>query len=664
MLRKFLFLIIAVLCAVSISASEPDLQSALLVSDVPIIYGDESFRERILERTKGERDPVGLVLTGGSARAFAHLGVLEYLEEQDIVPDFIISNSMGSIIGMLYAAGLSPEEIMSVLDSVELSDLFTFTLPIRGGLLIPDGFEALIESVVGKDTRLEDLDIPVMVVCDDIVTKREVRITEGDFTDVLVASFSLPVYFEPAEYRGHLLIDGGCVSLLPIDIAYEYTDTVIVSTTFYGVPSLNLLNPVTVLNSAFDVGKNQKAAEDIRKHQFIWIRCAVEEFSFMEFGRSREMAYIGYDSAAAVASELEGIYKAGLPDSIAAKRSSYEGRIEAAIADLEYFHHISPPTPSMSLGFVFDSDHGTEYRRYLSDKADLALELRYRTRMLDMGVRAGGAFDFATQAVAGAYGLIGGDIAFYPINSMRFTLETAATFGYNPWYIPSLYTREGFDWVILFEDDYSLSFKQALEHTTDFQGLEALLLSAVFDADYSIWYFDIYGSLGYLMSADGITFRNIRNYAEVDLSFRFSMPFHEPLFFDMGVFSRVTLDGKGNVPLFIDDGYASTKLGVGAAYDRSSKIHNTILSFAIGYDLPMNPSFGEFLIFEDMEAAVYCDLLFHDSSIGISTGVELQTSFSLIGLMKLPFRVRLGYEKFDNADPGSFVSAFMLALKY
>ena len=376
MLRKFLFLIIAVLCAVSISASEPDLQSALLVSDVPITYGDESFRERILERTKGERDPVGLVLTGGSARAFAHLGVLEYLEEQDIVPDFIISNSMGSIIGMLYAAGLSPEEIMSVLDSVELSDLFTFTLPIRGGLLIPDGFEALIESVVGKDTRLEDLDIPVMVVCDDIVTKREVRITEGDFTDVLVASFSLPVYFEPAEYRGHLLIDGGCVSLLPIDIAYEYTDTVIVSTTFYGVPSLNLLNPVTVLNSAFDVGKNQKAAEDIRKHQFIWIRCAVEEFSFMEFGRSREMAYIGYDSAAAVASELEGIYKAGLPDSIAAKRSSYEGRIEAAIADLEYFHHISPPTPSMSLGFVFDSDYGTEYRRYLSDKADLALLFR------------------------------------------------------------------------------------------------------------------------------------------------------------------------------------------------------------------------------------------------------------------------------------------------
>ena len=77
----------------------------ILVSDIPITYGDESFRARILEKTGGEREPVGLVLTGGSARAAAHIGVLKYLEEEGIVPDFIISNSMGSIIGMLYAVG-------------------------------------------------------------------------------------------------------------------------------------------------------------------------------------------------------------------------------------------------------------------------------------------------------------------------------------------------------------------------------------------------------------------------------------------------------------------------------------------------------------------------------------------------------------------------------
>ena len=76
----------------------------ILVSDIPVTYGDEAFRERILARTEGKRDPIGLILTGGSARACAHIGVLRYLDEAGIVPDFIVSNSMGSIIGMLYAA--------------------------------------------------------------------------------------------------------------------------------------------------------------------------------------------------------------------------------------------------------------------------------------------------------------------------------------------------------------------------------------------------------------------------------------------------------------------------------------------------------------------------------------------------------------------------------
>ena len=611
MFRKIILIIIALCCALSIYSSDPDLQSAILVSDVPVTYGDESFRERILERTKGERDPIGLVLTGGSARAFAHLGVLEYLEKEGIVPDFIVSNSMGSIIAMLYAAGVSPEDIMDLLESVELSDLFTFTLPIRGGLLIPDGFEALVESVIGADTRLENLDIPVMVVCDDLVTKREIRITEGDFTDVLIASFALPVYFEPALYNGHLLIDGGVVSLLPLEAAYEYSDTIIVSTTFYSVPSLNLLNPITILNGAFDIGKNQNAAKDIRNHPFIWIRCDVL-------------------------------------------------RIDEAAKDLTYFHHISPPTPSMSLGFVFDSDHGTEFRRYLSDKADLAIELRYRTRTLDMGIRTGGSFDFSSNGTTGAYGLLGADIAYYPLNSLRFTLESSVTIGYKPWYIPSIYTRQGFDWIILSDTYYSLAFKEALEHTTDFKSEDALLLTAFVDGEYSVWFFDFYASLGYMFMLDDGSDTKFRNYMDVDFAFRFSMPFYEPLFLDTSLFSRFSVDGRGNVPLFIDDGYSSKILGVGADFYKLSQRHNTILSFAVGYDVPVNPAFSEFVIFEDLEAAVFCDILFHDNLVDVSTGVEFQTAFSLIGLLNVPFRMRLGYDTLSS----SFAGTFLLSLKY
>ena len=74
------------------TGSEDEFLKEILISDEPIVYGDENFRARILERTKGERDPIGLVLTGGSARACAHIGVLKYLDEIGIKPDFIVSN--------------------------------------------------------------------------------------------------------------------------------------------------------------------------------------------------------------------------------------------------------------------------------------------------------------------------------------------------------------------------------------------------------------------------------------------------------------------------------------------------------------------------------------------------------------------------------------------
>ena len=211
MLKRFfaLALLAAVLAASVFPSDAAIADTGLLISDIPVTYGDEGFRERILERTGGDRDPVGLVLTGGSARALAHIGVLQYLEENGIVPDFIVSNSMGSIIALLYAAGLSPADISELLMAADLSDLFSFTLPLEGGILLPSGFEALVGSVLGKDLRLEDLSIPVMVVCSDLVTKRDIRITEGDFTTVLLASFALPFYFPPQEYRGHILIDGG-----------------------------------------------------------------------------------------------------------------------------------------------------------------------------------------------------------------------------------------------------------------------------------------------------------------------------------------------------------------------------------------------------------------------------------------------------------------------
>src|SRR5574344_2044624 len=122
-MRKIRIILILLLCSISVPAFAVD--DNLLLANVPIIYGEENFRQRIEERTGGTREPIGLVLSGGSARAFAHIGVLKYLEEQGIVPDFIIGNSMGSIIALMYSAGLSPDQILEVCSEINITELFS-----------------------------------------------------------------------------------------------------------------------------------------------------------------------------------------------------------------------------------------------------------------------------------------------------------------------------------------------------------------------------------------------------------------------------------------------------------------------------------------------------------------------------------------------------------
>lgn len=261
---KRLLVMVLLLCMAFSALSAQDADDILL-ADVPIAYGEARFRERIFERTQGERSAVGLVLSGGSARAFAHIGVLKYLEEQGIVPDFIISNSMGSIVGLMYAAGLSPDQILESITSVSIQSLFDLTLPLQGGLLDSSRFIAKMTSLLGENTKLEELPIPIIVIAEDMVTKRQILISEGDFSTVLRASYALPVYFQPVEFRGHLLLDGGVTNLVPVDLASSFADSLIISTTFYDVDTLNLRNPLTILNVSVDLGKRRRGVEELKR---------------------------------------------------------------------------------------------------------------------------------------------------------------------------------------------------------------------------------------------------------------------------------------------------------------------------------------------------------------------------------------------------------------
>lgn len=166
----------------------------------------------------GDRPRIGLALGGGSARGWAHIGVIRALEEAGIRPDLVCGTSIGALVGAACVAGeldrletwvrsLTPKTVVSFLD---------FTL---GGGLIKG--EKLIEffraHFVDRDMR--ELDRPYGAVATDLVHGREVWLREGRVSDAVRASIALPGLFTPALHDGVWLVDGGLVNPVPVSLA-------------------------------------------------------------------------------------------------------------------------------------------------------------------------------------------------------------------------------------------------------------------------------------------------------------------------------------------------------------------------------------------------------------------------------------------------------------
>lgn len=305
--------------------------NSFLAAVEPILIGEEGFLSRARASSGGDQ-PLGLVLSGGSARAFAHIGVLRALEEEGIRPDYIVADSMGAIVALLYGAGLSPRDIEALFEDFPAASLFDPVIPTAGGFLDQSRFSATLRALVG-DLDLADLPIPVMVLCEDLPTRRQVRIAAGDFVSVMAAAFALPGVFAPVAMGEHVLIDGGVTALVPAEAAYAYGSRVIVATALYG-KKLNYKSAFVVLNRAIDIGKTRRSVEELLARRPPVIRCDVEELSYMKFSDPAEVARRGYESARAAMSEVLAVAGPARPPSasLEATRAAYHRKLEALSA--------------------------------------------------------------------------------------------------------------------------------------------------------------------------------------------------------------------------------------------------------------------------------------------------------------------------------------------
>ncbi len=154
------------------------------------------------------RYKLGVALSGGGARGFAHVGALKALEEAGLKPDIIAGVSAGSVAGVMYAAGVPLDEMLSMFTASKFTDFCKLSISKGEGVFSLAKFKKFIEKTTGVD-RLENLKIPTYIGVTDLDNGVPAEFHDGPLGERVMASCSIPIVFQPVKINGTHYVDGG-----------------------------------------------------------------------------------------------------------------------------------------------------------------------------------------------------------------------------------------------------------------------------------------------------------------------------------------------------------------------------------------------------------------------------------------------------------------------
>ncbi len=154
---------------------------------------------------------LGITLSGGGTRGLAHIGVLHALEELKVKIDVLAGVSSGAIIGILYAAGYSPERILDLIIKYPKMSIFQPSWTKSLGFFELKALEKFIKIYI-PENDFSALKIPVTIAATDLEKGEEVYFSEGEIAKPLIASCCVPILFNPIKYQNKLLVDGGLLN--------------------------------------------------------------------------------------------------------------------------------------------------------------------------------------------------------------------------------------------------------------------------------------------------------------------------------------------------------------------------------------------------------------------------------------------------------------------
>jgi NTE family protein len=193
---------------------------ALIGASSPLEIIDNQNDCGLLEWNSGKIMLVGLALGGGAARGMAHIGVLDVLAKAQI-PIYCLSGcSVGGVVGALYCAGYTTDEIRCVAHHIHWRRIARKAKSISQGLLSFERLERLLVMMIG-DIDFSELKVPFSVAAMDFETGERVVLKSGSVAKAVHASCSIPGFVTPVDIDGQLLVDGGIVDNLPVDLARD-----------------------------------------------------------------------------------------------------------------------------------------------------------------------------------------------------------------------------------------------------------------------------------------------------------------------------------------------------------------------------------------------------------------------------------------------------------
>ncbi|MBC8206347.1 MAG: patatin-like phospholipase family protein [Kiritimatiellales bacterium] len=250
---------------------------------------------------------IGLALGGGGARGLAHIHVLETLDELGIRPSAISGTSIGSIMGALYASGLSGSEIRTLVDRLMLRDVENIKDVLtrkdllkwvgmidpsfhRGSLIKGEKIiQFLAESM--ECSAFEELEIPLSISTTDYLSGTETVFRSGDLLSAVRASIAIPGVFSPVERDGKLLVDGGLVNPLPYNLLHKQCDVVIAVDVIGSLEKpLKKLDFFDATLGSFDIVQSSLIAEQLRRDPpDIYLKPDLRGIRILEFNKADQI---------------------------------------------------------------------------------------------------------------------------------------------------------------------------------------------------------------------------------------------------------------------------------------------------------------------------------------------------------------------------------------